>query len=148
MKCRGGTQGGDRPLCFVRHTATRRLIEEFSDEPQVAERVKDGTLEHSADGLRALGFVSVLFYWALVRCPGSEGLAVDGDRVIDEGFDWYGGEAGGGWSTGALSRGFFGEEELGAIDAEGCDGAIQVLRYCCAECGFVEVDGGFGIGDS
>ena len=60
----------------------------------MAERVKDGTLEHSADGLRALGFVFVLFYWALIRCPGSAGLAVHGDRVIDEEFDSYGGEAG------------------------------------------------------
>src|SRR5437762_1124095 len=89
----------------------------------------------------------VLLYRAVVFGSGGEGLAVNGDWVIDEEFDSHGGEARGGWSTGAVLRRFVGKEELGAIDGEARDGVIEVPENGGAECGFVEIDGGFGIGD-
>ena len=50
--------GGASLLCFVRHS-TSGLIEEFSDEPEVAKGVNDRALEHAADGAGAQGFVFV-----------------------------------------------------------------------------------------
>lgn len=79
MEERGGTQGGRSPLCFVRHTAARRLIEEFSDEPQVAKGVNDRALEHAADGMRSFGDVFVFIYRVMACRSGGHCLAVDGD---------------------------------------------------------------------
>ena len=71
------------------------LVKEFADEPHVAEGVEDGTLKHSANGLRAECFVLVLADGAVFGGAGSDGLAVYCGGVINEKFDAHGGETGG-----------------------------------------------------
>jgi len=113
----------------------------------VAEGVYHGALEHAADGMRAFGPVIVLVYRAVVGGSGGNGLTVDGDRIVDEKLDSYGGKASGGGAASTVLGRLGSEEEFGAVDGEASYGVIEVPANGGAKGSFVEGDGGFGIAD-
>lgn len=87
------------------------LIEEFADEPEVAERVKHRALKHAADRPRTKRFVRMFADGAVFFCSGSDRLAVNSNRIVHEEFDSDGSETSGGRSACAVFGRFFCEEE-------------------------------------
>jgi len=127
-----------------------KLIEEFSNEPKVAERVCDASLKHTENGSWAEGFVLVELDRAALGSTGSDSSLLDGDGVVDEELDADSRETRRFWGACTVKRRLFGEEERRAADGEASDGMAFVdgpekLR---AESVLVESDGGFGVVDS
>lgn len=145
MESRSGTQC--RHLVFSSTYTSSELLEKFPDEPEVTERVNDGALEHGGNGARAGRGVLVSFDGAVVGGTSGHRSAVDGDGIVHEEFNPYGGEACRRWTTRAVLRGLCGQEELGAIDGKSGHSVVEVPVDDGAECGFVEFNGGFGVSD-
>ena len=97
--------------------------------------------------MKAFGDVFVLINRAVASGSSGDSLAVDGDGVVDEEFDSYGGKAGKGGTAGTVLRRLVSQEEFGATDGEASDGVIEVSANGGAKGALVEGDGGFGIVD-
>ena len=123
------------------------LREEFADEPEVAEGIDHGALEHAADGLGTESSVLVLPDRAVFGRAGSDGLTLNQGGIVDEELDPDGGETGGTWGASAVGRSFLGEEERGSVDRDAGDGVVFVNRTekLRAESGLIKSDGGFSV---
>jgi len=124
------------------------LIEEFADERNVATGIEEETLEHTADGVWPEGFLFVP-HWATVGGAGGDGLARDGNRMVNEKFQADVGRSGGMRGTGAEGRSLFGQKEGctvygGAGDAVVFAGGPEEF---CAKGRLLESDSRFRVGD-
>src|SRR3954469_17557295 len=100
MESRSGTQCPH--LVFSSTYRSSELLEKFPDEPEVSEWVNDGALQHAVDRARARGCVLVLFDGGVVGGSSGHCLPVDGDGIVHEEFNPYGGEACRRWTTRAV----------------------------------------------
>lgn len=115
----------------------------------MAKGIDDGTLEHSADRLRAEGFVLVVLGGAVFGGACSESLTVNCDGIVDEEFNSNGSETSGRGSASAVFGSFLCEKEWRAVDLQACDGVALVNgpKKRCAESSLVEGNGGLGVVD-
>src|SRR6516225_1235006 len=78
---------------------SKSLVDEFSDQPQVAERIHDGTLKHPADRAWTCWFVLVFQHRTVLGFSCGQGLLVHTDRVAHEELDPHRRKARGGSSS-------------------------------------------------
>jgi len=108
----------DGSLRQFRFNAAKILFKDFPNEPDMAERVHNGTLQHPPNWLWSNRRMLVFFNRTMFGRSGSQSLLVHRDGIVDEQFNPHRCESEGGRTSSSVRGRFLCEKEFGSVDHE------------------------------